>query len=123
MVQSLESSLCAAFPRRYLADDTDYDKRWKYFEGQRDRFMHNLREYLVDGRVVVVEGFSQDLLPTLLEEWANKIDFVYIDGDHRADPVYLDAILSFPLMRPGTGTMIFDGARNCCLYFCIFSGR
>lgn len=36
-----------------------------------------------------------------------KFDFIYIDGDHTANGVYSDAILSFPLLKVN-GIMAFD---------------
>jgi predicted O-methyltransferase YrrM len=34
-------------------------------------------------------------------------DIIYIDADHKASSVLEDAILAFPLLKPG-GVMIFD---------------
>ena len=34
-------------------------------------------------------------------------DFIYIDGDHRAAPVFMDAHLAWQLLKP-QGIMIFD---------------
>jgi predicted O-methyltransferase YrrM len=36
-----------------------------------------------------------------------EFDFIYIDGDHSAEGVYNDAILSFPLLKSG-GILAFD---------------
>lgn len=36
-----------------------------------------------------------------------RYDFAYVDGDHTAMGVYLDAVLLLPLMRPG-GYVLFD---------------
>lgn len=93
------------FLDKYLPDETPYDKRWQYFSGQHDRFMHNTKPYA--HRLIVHEGLSQDVLPTLQTEWCGKVDFVFIDGDHRVEAVYNDAKMSFPLIKEG-GWMIFD---------------
>lgn len=42
-----------------------------------------------------------------LKNCIDSFDFIYIDGDHTADAVYKDAILSFPLLKQG-GIMAFD---------------
>ncbi len=38
---------------------------------------------------------------------SESFDFIYIDGDHKADSVYKDASLAFPLLKQG-GIMAFD---------------
>lgn len=42
-----------------------------------------------------------------LSNCLDRFDFIYIDGDHTADGVYSDAILSFPLLKD-KGIMAFD---------------
>lgn len=37
----------------------------------------------------------------------SSFDFVYIDGSHRAPDVLADAVLAWPLIRPG-GVLAFD---------------
>lgn len=65
-------------------------------------FLGNIKEY--GNRVRFLKGYSQDILPTLKMD---SFDFAYIDGDHRRDSVYRDAVLTLPLMKVG-GIMIFD---------------
>ena len=43
------------------------------------------------------------MLPALQPEY----DFIYIDGDHSEKAVWLDAVLSFDILKVG-GIMIFD---------------
>ena len=60
-------------------------------------------------KVHVHRGASSDVLKR--QPWAAEMrrhfDVVYIDGDHRARAVLEDAVLAFPLLKPG-GIMIFD---------------
>lgn len=42
-----------------------------------------------------------------LSSCSDSFDFIYIDGDHTADGVYSDAVLSYPLLKVG-GIMAFD---------------
>lgn len=68
------------------------------------RFDSNLAPFA--SRVEKRKGESAAMLPKLaLEEY--RFDLVYVDGDHRAASVYLDAALSWPLLVAG-GLMIFD---------------
>lgn len=92
------------FLDKYLPENTPFDKSWEYFSGQRERFIENMKDYL--DKIILKEGFSSDILPTL-DQWNNKVDFIFIDGDHRAESVYNDAKLSFPLIKSG-GIIIFD---------------
>jgi hypothetical protein len=52
------------------------------------------------------KGQSAEMLPKLALE-GYHFDLIYIDGDHRAAVVYLDAALSWPLLV-ANGLMIFD---------------
>jgi predicted O-methyltransferase YrrM len=49
-------------------------------------------------------GASQDVLPWLRDE---HFDFIYVDGAHEAKYVIQDAVLCWPLVRPG-GFLLFD---------------
>jgi hypothetical protein len=57
----------------------------------------------INEKMNIHRGFSILLLP-LLEQ---KYHFIYINGDHRDDIVWMDAILSFDKLLPG-GIMVFD---------------
>ena len=69
-------------------------------KGQHSRFMHNTSGYPIE----VMQGMSQDKIPQLLDA---SIDFAYIDGDHRPEEVYKDAMCMFPKMKQG-GIILFD---------------
>ncbi len=66
-----------------------------------NKFMYNTAKH--SSKIIIKRGLSKDILPTLKE----KYDFIYVDGDHSRDAVYLDAIQSFPLLKIN-GTLIFD---------------
>lgn len=72
-----------------------------YVDDLYDKFLHNI-EYNKH-RVHVKRGLSKDILPTL----TNKYDFILIDGDHSEQAVWLDATMSFKLLKKN-GIMIFD---------------
>jgi len=40
-------------------------------------------------------------------ELKQKFDLIYVDGDHRPDPVYMDAVNSFKACKDG-GFILFD---------------
>jgi len=77
-----------------------------------DDLLQALRENVhhagVADRVRLFEGDSKALLPQLLEdEGACQYDLVIVDGSHKAEDVYADALWSWRLLRPG-GTMVLD---------------
>lgn len=58
------------------------------------------------GRVRIFDGRSEDVLR---RDWyrVERFDFVYVDGDHYPAGVLKDAVLAWPLVKPG-GAMLFD---------------
>lgn len=54
-------------------------------------------------KVMLLEGESH----SMLQRSFPPLDFVYVDGSHRADDVYLDAVLAWPNLKP-VGLMVFD---------------
>jgi tetratricopeptide (TPR) repeat protein/capsular polysaccharide biosynthesis protein len=72
-----------------------------YFQAQ---FKGNIAKTGVADQVIVLEGYSQELLVTLNDEC---YDIAYIDGCHKPTSALQDAILSWRLVKVG-GFMIFD---------------
>jgi predicted O-methyltransferase YrrM len=66
-------------------------------------FINNVSEY--GSRVVPYKISSCKFLR--LQQTTNMYDFIYIDGDHRSWAVLEDAVLSWPLLKPG-GILVFD---------------
>jgi predicted O-methyltransferase YrrM len=54
-------------------------------------------------KLIIKRGLSSDILPKLEKIY----DFIYIDGDHSEQAVWLDAIYSFKILRIN-GIIIFD---------------
>jgi predicted O-methyltransferase YrrM len=67
-------------------------------------FEHNVQAASVGPKVIKIKGKSQEVLKVLRQGF---YDLIYVDGGHRADEVYTDAVLSWPLLKVG-GLMIFD---------------
>lgn len=67
-------------------------------------FAKNLAKTGAVEQVTVLQGYSHNLLPTLMP---NSFDGIYIDGCHLADSVRRDAELAWELLKPA-GVMIFD---------------
>jgi len=65
-------------------------------------FLANTREF--GQKVIFYKDYSANVLPKLRHD---SFDFIYVDGDHRRDVVYQDAIMSFRVLKPG-GIIIFD---------------
>ena len=68
------------------------------------RFLANVAPYR--DRVRVLRGASQVLLRDRRLRPAS-LHLAYVDGSHRARDVLADAVLTFPLLKPG-GLLIFD---------------
>jgi predicted O-methyltransferase YrrM len=91
---------------------TEYDiernvKDFAYFKDQYSRFQNNVREYLDNNKIKLIRSLSVDAFPDLIYKYENKFDFIYIDGDHRPEGVYIDAINSFRLCKID-GFILFD---------------
>ena len=70
----------------------------------KERYLSNVQLSGFADKVKTIEGFSQIELRSLP---LNSFDIIYIDGDHKADGVMADAVLSFGLLKDG-GVLIFD---------------
>jgi len=86
-----------------INNKTIYD----YFKGQYHRFYENTKERINSGKLELYRKFSSEAYEELISKYENSIDFIYIDGDHRADKVYFDAINCFKLCKKG-GIILFD---------------
>lgn len=89
------------------SDITNNETIYKYFNNQYDRFTSNVKKYLDNQKIELHRDISKNVFPILNEKYGNQFDFIYIDGDHRAFAVYLDAIESFKICRSG-GIILFD---------------
>lgn len=78
---------------------------YKYFNNQYDRFISNTAKNT--SKINLIRKLSIEAFPELLLNKKNYFDLIYIDGDHRADAVYIDAINCFKLCKVD-GYIIFD---------------
>ena len=72
-------------------------------ESYRARFIENTEPHCE--KIILLTGTSQQELPQLHD--FGKIDFVIVDGSHKASDVLFDAVVGWNLLRRG-GVMIFD---------------
>lgn len=72
-----------------------------------NRFSHNI--YVAQGQAQCFphKGLSHNVLKSMASDYVNYFDFMYIDGSHKADDVFNDAVLAFPLVKSG-GLIFFD---------------
>ena len=87
------------------SDISNNDTIYKYFNNQYDRFKSNTANNA--NRLELYRNIRSDIFPELISKYEGQMDFIYIDGDHRASAVYIDAINSFKLCKSG-GIIIFD---------------
>ncbi len=71
---------------------------WEEIESFYDNRMSNYTN------ICKIKGYSEEFLSTAEK---SHYDFVYIDGDHTADGVYKDAVLSWDKVKP-YGILAFD---------------
>jgi hypothetical protein len=89
---------------------TDVDTWSGSDEGIHKKFDWEEIESFYDNRmskytnICKIKGYSEDFLSTAEQ---SHYDFVYIDGDHTANGVYLDATLSWDKIKP-YGILAFD---------------
>lgn len=91
----------------YLTENIDQkaeemNEDFKQFKGQYERFIRNTKEKPVElKRMTSTEAFN--------EEGFNEynFDFIYIDGDHRQNAVYTDAVNAWEVLKQG-GHILFD---------------
>lgn len=97
----------------YLNDNLDTkdiegnSSDFSYFAGQYDRFLNNVNDHLNDGKIRLIRELSSNVFKSLRKEYDNLVDFIYVDGDHRPESVYIDAINSIELCKPN-GFILFD---------------
>jgi len=70
-------------------------------------FKDNTKEY--SDKIIIHRGPSQETLKqeALWKNYFEKVDFGYIDGGHSSKEALVDAVLLWPLIKPG-GYMCFD---------------
>ncbi len=75
----------------------------------REHFMRNAQHGGHGRRLSLHEGLSSEVLAWMTAEdgfW-ESFDFIYVDGSHLAKDVFIDAAMSWNLLKPG-GVMGFD---------------
>lgn len=83
------------------------ESQWKFGTDKIiDTFLYNIEASGFSDKVIVERGISTKILPKLLVN-ENKYDIIFIDGNHVAPFVLMDAVLSWDLLKVG-GIMIFD---------------
>lgn len=80
---------------------------YKYFNNQYERFLSNTKHQISSNKLELIRLISIDAFPKLVELYEGKFDLIYIDGDHRANAVYIDGVNSYKLCKTG-GIIIFD---------------
>ena len=81
------------------------------FESVYERFIHNVKQYVDDGKVHIYRSLSADALMKFVQEVKagarDKYDVIYIDGSHMGKDVLMDALLSWEILKKD-GVMLFD---------------
>ena len=88
-------------------DKKNNSEHWGYFSGQYTRFEENTRDNVQNNKIILYRNTSDNVLPSLRDQYLGKVDFIYVDGDHRDFAVYSDAVNSFQLCKEN-GYILFD---------------
>ena len=108
-IWSLENILTHPLSRIYCCDtfeggdDHNFDDTFNMY----DIFKNNIKKY--QEKVTILKGTSSEQLKlnNFSQIHKESFDIIYIDGDHKSASVLEDAIIAFPLLKPG-GHLIFD---------------
>ncbi|HEX2747682.1 MAG TPA: class I SAM-dependent methyltransferase [Verrucomicrobiales bacterium] len=75
----------------------------------RECFIENCKTGGHDEQITLYEGLSSEVLAWMAagDGFWQSFDFIYIDGSHLAKDVFIDAALSWSLLKPG-GIIAFD---------------
>ena len=83
------------------------ENEWNLTERRtKEIFLHNIIESSSSNKVIIRQGFSDKILPSLITE-QKMYDIIFIDGNHTAPYVMMDTIMSWTLLKKG-GIIIFD---------------
>jgi hypothetical protein len=80
---------------------------YSFFNGQYDRFINNVEEHIKSGKIILYRDLSINVYENLEKDFGKNFSFIYIDGDHRPESVYIDAINCFYLCKKH-GYILFD---------------
>ena len=114
LLQNKNSTITCVDP--WMSYSQDKDSLNSYFKEKnewdltkrktKEIFLYNIVESGDSGKVIIRQGFSDKVLPSLITE-QKTYDIIYIDGNHTAPYVMMDSVMSWPLLKKG-GIMIFD---------------
>jgi predicted O-methyltransferase YrrM len=114
ILQNKKSSITCVDP--WMNFSQDHDSLNSYYRENNDHdlverktkevFLHNITESTYRDKVIVKQGLSNEVLPSLIVQ-KEKYDIIFIDGNHTAPYVMMDAVMSWSLLKEG-GFMIFD---------------
>ena len=114
LLQNKNSTITCVDP--WMSYSQDKDSLNSYFKEKnewdltkrktKEIFLYNIVESGDSGKVIIRQGFSDKVLPSLITE-QKTYDIIFIDGNHTAHYVMMDSVMSWPLLKKG-GIMIFD---------------
>jgi predicted O-methyltransferase YrrM len=87
----------------YFKENNEWDLKQRK---TKEIFLHNIVESTNSEKVIVRQGFSDKVLPSLITE-QKLYDIIFVDGNHTAPYVMMDTIMSWSLLK-NNGIMIFD---------------
>jgi len=87
----------------YNNENVEWDLRERK---TKEIFLKNIVESGESNKVIIKQGFSNKILPSLIYE-EKKYDIIFIDGNHTAPYVMMDSVMSWGLLKKN-GIMIFD---------------
>lgn len=106
----LEIGTCLGFSTLFIADALNKNGKGSLITIEKDETSSNLARELIgvtdSSRVIFKIGRTQNILPSIIEN-LEKIDFCYIDGEHRKEAVLFEFDLVFSKLSKG-GIIVMD---------------
>jgi predicted O-methyltransferase YrrM len=114
LLQNEKSTITCVDPWTNFSQDHDSlnshfkeKNEWNLIERKtKEIFLQNIVESGNSGKVFIRQGFSDNILPSLITE-QKMYDMIFIDGNHTAPYVMMDLVMSWPLLKKG-GIILFD---------------
>tara|TARA_R110000803_G_C11859309_1_gene306941 strand:- start:65 stop:691 length:627 start_codon:yes stop_codon:yes gene_type:complete len=112
LLQNNNSTITCIDPWTSYSQDTNSfnsynksDAEWD-FTSHKETFLYNISQSGVESKTIVKQGYSTEIIPQLILE-QKQYDIIFIDGNHTAPFVLMDAVLSWNCLK-SEGVMIFD---------------
>ena len=75
--------------------------QWFTSDNPAEESFEFVQERFKNSPTQIIRDYSHNFLINELRSGIQKYDLIYVDGDHHAEAVYLDLVLSWEILNPG----------------------